>query len=53
MKIVALTGKDGGKLADHCNIEIRAPYSRYSDRTQEIHIMIIHNLIQYIESHIT
>lgn len=53
MKIVALTGKDGGKMKDHCDIEIRAPYSRYSDRTQEIHIMVIHNLIQYIESHIT
>ncbi len=53
MKIVALTGKDGGKLTDHCDIEIRAPYSKHSDRTQEIHIIIIHNLIQYIESHIT
>jgi len=51
MKIVALTGKEGGKMADNCDIEIRAPYSRYSDRTQEIHIMIIHCLIQYIESH--
>lgn len=53
MKIVALTGKDGGKMAANCDIEIRAPYSKYSDRTQEIHIMIIHNLIQYIESHMT
>jgi D-sedoheptulose 7-phosphate isomerase len=53
MKIVALTGKDGGKMAVNCDIEIRAPYSKYSDRTQEIHIMIIHNLIQYIESHMT
>ena len=52
MKIVALTGKNGGKMADHCDIEIRAPFSRYSDRTQEIHIMIIHCLIQYIESHL-
>ena len=52
MKIVALTGKEGGKMADNCDIEIRAPYSRYSDRTQEVHIMIIHCLIQYIESHL-
>ncbi|MBN2610290.1 MAG: D-sedoheptulose 7-phosphate isomerase [Bacteroidales bacterium] len=51
MKIVALTGKDGGKLAHHCDVEIRAPYSKYSDRTQEIHIKVIHCLIQYIESH--
>ncbi|MBN2212817.1 MAG: SIS domain-containing protein [Bacteroidales bacterium] len=53
MKVVALTGKDGGKMKDHCDIEIRAPYSKYSDRTQEIHIMIIHCLIQFIESYIS
>jgi D-sedoheptulose 7-phosphate isomerase len=49
MKVVGLTGKDGGKLAGMCDTEIRAPYSRYSDRTQEIHIKIIHALIHYIE----
>lgn len=49
MKIVAITGKDGGKLAGACNVEIRAPFSPYSDRTQELHITIIHCLIQYIE----
>ncbi|HJZ39967.1 MAG TPA: D-sedoheptulose 7-phosphate isomerase [Bacteroidales bacterium] len=52
MKIVGLTGKDGGKLATLSDIEIRAPYSTYSDRTQEIHIKIIHSLIHYIESKI-
>ncbi|MFO7657603.1 MAG: D-sedoheptulose 7-phosphate isomerase [Bacteroidales bacterium] len=52
MKIVALTGKDGGELAHHCDVEIRAPFSKYSDRTQEIHIKIIHCLIQFIESHL-
>ena len=49
MKIVALTGKDGGELAKNCDVEIRAPYSRFSDRTQEIHIKVIHTLIKYIE----
>ena len=49
MTIVGLTGKDGGKLAAHCNIEMRAPQSNYADRAQEIHIMIIHSLIQLIE----
>ncbi len=52
MKVVALTGKDGGRLAEHCDVEIRAPHSVYSDRTQEIHIKIIHCLIQYIENHL-
>jgi D-sedoheptulose 7-phosphate isomerase len=49
MKVVGLTGKDGGKLAGICDIEIRAPYSKFSDRTQEIHIKVIHALIHYIE----
>jgi D-sedoheptulose 7-phosphate isomerase len=49
MKIVALTGKDGGKLAKICDVEIRAPHSQYSDRVQEIHIKVIHSLIHFIE----
>lgn len=52
MKIIALTGKDGGKLADVCNVEIRAPKSEYADRAQEIHIKIIHSLIHYIEENL-
>ena len=50
MKVVALTGKNGGKLANCCDVEIRAPYSLYADRAQEIHIKVIHALIGYIES---
>lgn len=52
MKVVGLTGKDGGRLSGICDVEIRAPYSVYSDRTQEIHIKIIHALIHYIEKNI-
>ena len=51
--VVALTGKDGGKLADMVDLEIRAPKSQYADRVQEIHIKIIHSLIHYIEEQIT
>jgi D-sedoheptulose 7-phosphate isomerase len=49
MKVVALTGKDGGKLADMVDIEIRAPFTIYADRAQEIHIKVIHILIKNIE----
>jgi D-sedoheptulose 7-phosphate isomerase len=49
MKVVALTGKGGGKLADLATIEIRAPHSDFADRPQEIHIKIIHSLIHSIE----
>jgi D-sedoheptulose 7-phosphate isomerase len=49
MKVVGLTGKDGGKMATVCDVEIRSPQSKYSDRVQEIHIKVIHTLIDYIE----
>lgn len=52
IQVVALTGKDGGKIANMCNVEIRAPHSKYADRAQEIHIKVIHSLIDYIESNI-
>lgn len=49
MKVIALTGKDGGKLAGLADIEIRIPHSGYSDRIQEMHIKIIHIIIYLIE----
>lgn len=50
MKVVALTGKDGGIISTMCDVEIRAPHTGYADRAQEIHIKVIHSLIQCIES---
>jgi len=52
IKVVGLTGKDGGKLAEVCDVEIRVPHNGYADRTQEIHIKIIHSLIHYIEENL-
>jgi len=49
MKTLVLTGKDGGTLAELADLEIRAPYSEFADRAQEIHIKIIHNFILRIE----
>ena len=51
MKVVALTGKNGGELADLVDVEIRVPHMGYADRVQEIHIKVIHILIQLIEKH--
>ncbi len=50
MVVVGLTGKDGGKMADLVDFELRAPVSQWADRVQEIHIKIIHSLIHYIET---
>ncbi|MGQ1908835.1 D-sedoheptulose 7-phosphate isomerase [Marinifilum sp. RC60d5] len=50
MYVVGLSGKTGGEMADVCDVEIRVPWKSYSDRVQEIHIKVIHCLIQYIEA---
>lgn len=52
MQVVGLTGKDGGKLAPLCDVECRVPWNGYADRIQEVHIKIIHSLIDYIELNI-
>jgi D-sedoheptulose 7-phosphate isomerase len=52
IKVVGLTGKDGGKMNGLCDVEIRAPHSLYADRAQEIHIKCIHSLIDYIEGNV-
>lgn len=49
MKVITLTGKDGGKLAGMADVEVRVSHFAYADRVQEIHIKVIHILIQLIE----
>ena len=49
MKSIGLTGKNGGKMALKVDAEIRAPQTPYADRVQEIHIKVIHALIDGIE----
>ena len=51
MQVVVLSGKNGGELADLADVEIRVPHFGYADRIQEIHIKVIHILIQLIEKH--
>jgi D-sedoheptulose 7-phosphate isomerase len=49
MQVVSLTGKNGGKLADLSDVEIRVPHFGFADRIQEVHIKVIHILIMLIE----
>jgi len=49
IKVVILTGKDGGKLKGLGDIEICINHFGYADRIQEMHIKIIHILIMLIE----
>jgi D-sedoheptulose 7-phosphate isomerase len=51
MKVIALTGKPGNKLESHADINICTPGgTQYSDRIQELHIKVIHTLIELCES---
>ncbi|MCF0043543.1 D-sedoheptulose 7-phosphate isomerase [Dyadobacter fanqingshengii] len=49
MKVIIMSGKDGGKLAGAADIEIRVPHFGYADRIQEIHIKVIHIFMLLIE----
>ncbi|MEH0155049.1 D-sedoheptulose 7-phosphate isomerase [Limibacter armeniacum] len=49
MKVIVLTGKDGGKMEGMADIELRVSHFGYADRIQEVHIKIIHILILLIE----
>lgn len=49
MKVIILSGKDGGKLRGQADVEIIVPHFGYADRIQEIHIKVIHILIGLIE----
>lgn len=52
MKVVALTGRDGGKMAGlyHADdVEIRVPATR-TCRIQEVHLVVIHALCDLIDT---
>lgn len=53
MKTIALTGRDGGKLAELTDHEIRIPHQGHSDRIQEVHIKVLHIMILLIEKQLT
>ncbi|TJZ78977.1 D-sedoheptulose 7-phosphate isomerase [Chitiniphilus eburneus] len=49
MQVILLMGKDGGKLKGAADVEIIVPHFGYADRIQEIHIKVIHTLIDLVE----
>ncbi len=52
MKVVALSGRDGGRMADmfeEGDVEIRVPATRTA-RIQEVHLVIIHALCDLIDT---
>lgn len=51
MTSICLLGKDGGELKDHCDLSVIVP-DNITHRIQEIHIQMIHNIIEGIERNI-
>jgi D-sedoheptulose 7-phosphate isomerase len=49
MTVVALTGKQACALGDLATVHIATPAGSYADRVQELHIKVIHILIELIE----
>ena len=48
MQVFGLLGGDGGNLKQHCDICLIAPGDT-TDRIQEIHIKVLHILIEHVE----
>lgn len=51
MVVVSLTGAAGSALGQIANVDISTGASDYADRVQEVHIKVIHILIESIERH--
>jgi D-sedoheptulose 7-phosphate isomerase len=49
MKVVGLTGRPGSQLERSADICICTSAGRYADRVQELHIKVIHILIELVE----
>lgn len=49
LKTVGLLGKDGGSLRGRCDLEIVVPGAT-SDRIQELHMLILHALVEGVEA---
>lgn len=51
MNVIGLTGRQEAPLARLCAIHVCTPASEYADRVQELHMKILHILIELVERH--
>jgi D-sedoheptulose 7-phosphate isomerase len=49
MQVIALTGRDGTPIVSLADIALVTPGGHYADRVQELHIKVIHILIELVE----
>lgn len=50
VRVVALTGKSGTPICELADVSIVTPAGRFADRVQELHIKLIHIMIELIEA---
>ena len=49
LPLIVITSNKESQLAQMADVEIRVPHFGYSDRIQEVHIKVIHILIELVE----
>lgn len=49
MKVIGLSGRPGATLSQQADVDICTPGGQYADRVQELHIKVIHILIESVE----
>jgi D-sedoheptulose 7-phosphate isomerase len=49
LQVIAVTGARDSALAERADVAICTPVGRYSDRIQELHIKVLHILIELVE----
>lgn len=49
VRVIALTGRAGTPITELADLAIVTPGGRYADRVQELHIKVIHILIELVE----
>jgi D-sedoheptulose 7-phosphate isomerase len=51
VKVIVLTGRPSPELEALSNVTICTPAGKYADRVQELHIKVLHILIELVERH--
>lgn len=51
VKVIALTGKSGSEMENRSDVCICTPGGAFADRVQELHIKVLHILIEMVERH--
>jgi D-sedoheptulose 7-phosphate isomerase len=52
VQVIGLTGHRDAALASLCTVHIGTPAGQFADRVQELHIKVLHILIEIVERHL-